>query len=138
MLFRSMTVRRLANIFFATLLWTAAAVFAAALPDDEFRQRMRPCEVCHGKEGRPAADGYYPRIAGKPAGYLYEQLLNFRDGRRILPMMIYMVERQDESYLRQMADYFSRLEYPYPPPARVDRNAASMKQGADLARRGDP
>ena len=80
----------------------------------------------------------YPRIAGKPAGYLYEQLLNFRDGRRILPMMIYMVERQDESYLRQMAEYFSQLEYPYPPAAPVNRNAASMKQGADLARRGDP
>lgn len=133
-----MTVRRVANIFLAMLLWTATVVVAAAAPlADEFRLRMRPCEACHGKEGRPAADGYYPRIAGKPAGYLYEQLLNFRDGRRILPMMIYMVERQDENYLRQMAEYFSQLEYPYPPLARVDRNAASMKRGADLARRGD-
>ena len=25
---------------------------------------------------------FSPRIAGKPAGYLYHQLLNFRDGRR--------------------------------------------------------
>ena len=83
-----MTVRRVANIFLAMLLWTATAVVAVAAAPlaDEFRLRMRPCEACHGKEGRPAADGYYPRIAGKPAGYLYEQLLNFRDGRRILPI----------------------------------------------------
>jgi cytochrome c553 len=131
-----MTVCRAAILFVVSLLCSVAV--AADAPADDFRQRMRPCEACHGREGRPAADGYYPRIAGKPAGYLFEQLLNFRDGRRILPMMIYMVERQDESYLRQMAEYFSQLEYPYPPPAPVNRNAASMKQGADLARRGDP
>ena len=28
------------------------------------------CTGCHGAEGRAASDGYYPRIAGKPAGYL--------------------------------------------------------------------
>jgi cytochrome c553 len=36
------------------------------------------CTLCHGKEGVAGTDGYYPRIAGKPAGYLYQQLLNFR------------------------------------------------------------
>jgi cytochrome c553 len=30
------------------------------------------------------------RIAGKPAGYLYNQLLNFRDGRRNYPLMTYI------------------------------------------------
>jgi cytochrome c553 len=131
-----MTAGRVGIVLMASLLWVVAA--AAAAPAGDFRQRMRPCEACHGKEGRPTADGYYPRIAGKPAGYLYEQLLNFRDGRRILPMMIYMVDRQDEAYLRQMAEYFSRLEFPYAPPAAVNRSAATMKQGENLARHGDP
>ena len=45
-------------------------------------ERVRACTACHGKEGRATSDGYYPRIAGKPAGYLYNQLVNFRDGRR--------------------------------------------------------
>ena len=31
-------------------------------------QRVLACTGCHGPEGRAAADGYYPRIAGKPAG----------------------------------------------------------------------
>ena len=70
-----MTVCRAAILFITSLLCNV--VVAAEVPADDFRQRMRPCEACHGREGRPAADGYYPRIAGKPAGYLYEQLLNF-------------------------------------------------------------
>ena len=37
-------------------------------------QRVLACTGCHGPEGRAAADGYYPRIAGKPAGYLFNQL----------------------------------------------------------------
>jgi cytochrome c553 len=40
--------------------------------------RMAACTACHGKEGRATADGYYPRIAGKPEGYLLNQLQSFR------------------------------------------------------------
>jgi len=50
---------------------------AAAPPfEDTMAQRTQACTACHGKEGRAASDGYYPRIAGKPAGYLYNQLLH--------------------------------------------------------------
>lgn len=60
---------------------------------DAMAKRVAPCMACHGKEGRAAADGYYPRIAGKPEGYLYNQLRNFRDGRRQqYPLMVYMVQ----------------------------------------------
>ncbi len=50
--------------------------------------RVLACTTCHGKEGRATAEGF-PRIAGKPAGYLRDQLLNFRDGRRGYPQMGY-------------------------------------------------
>ena len=48
--------------------------------ENTMAQRMQACSVCHGKEGRATNAGYFPRIAGKPAGYLYNQLLNFRTG----------------------------------------------------------
>ena len=70
---------------FALLLGgvVASASAPAAAPfEDTIAQRVVACTGCHGKEGRAAPDGYYPRIAGKPAGYLYNQLLHFRDGRR--------------------------------------------------------
>ena len=62
----------------------AMAGSLAAIPDT-LAQRMQPCGACHGKEGRATQDGFFPRIAGKPAGYLYNQLDNFRSGRRSYP-----------------------------------------------------
>ncbi len=50
-------------------------------------QRLLACTGCHGKDGRAASDGYYPRIAGKPAGYLFRQLRAFRDGQRPYALM---------------------------------------------------
>ena len=46
--------------------------------EDSIAQRVLACTGCHGAQGRAGPDGFYPRIAGKPAGYLYNQLLNFR------------------------------------------------------------
>ena len=50
--------------------------------EDTMAQRTQACTACHGEQGRAGPDGYDPRLAGKPAGYLYQQLLNFREGRR--------------------------------------------------------
>ena len=64
----------------AVMLAAGTSAFAAAPAfEDSMAQRTLACTACHGKEGRAGPDGYYPRIAGKPAGYLYNQLLNFRD-----------------------------------------------------------
>ena len=68
------------------ILWVAGllAVAAHAAPpfEDTLAQRLQACTVCHGAQGRATPVGYQPRLAGKPTGYLYHQLLNFRDGRR--------------------------------------------------------
>ena len=64
---------------------------------DTIEQRVAACTTCHGRQGRAARDGYYPRIAGKPAGYLYNQLINFREGRRHYAPMTYLVEHLSES-----------------------------------------
>ena len=86
---------------------STAAAFAAdsALPKvaDTIAERVRACTVCHGKEGRATSDGYYPRIAGKPAGYLYNQLANFRDGRRRNATMTNLVTNLPDANLRESA-----------------------------------
>jgi cytochrome c553 len=86
--------------------------------EDTMAQRVLACTGCHGAEGRAGADGYYPRIAGKPSGYLYNQLLNFRDGRRQYPLMSELLQTLSDDYLREMAEHFSSLDLPYPAPAR--------------------
>ena len=73
---------------------------------DTLQQRVKPCTSCHGNEGRATREGYFPRIAGKPSGYLFNQLLNFREGRRHYPMMTYVTQYQSDDYLREIAGYF--------------------------------
>jgi cytochrome c553 len=132
-----------------TLALTVAALFAAtaaraATPaspafENTMAQRTQACTVCHGKEGRAGPDGYYPRIAGKPAGYLYNQLLNFRDGRRHYGLMTRMLEPLSDAYLLEMAQYFAALDAPYPPPAaqQPPPGADTLRRGRQLALQGD-
>ena len=119
-------------------LWGAPAAAAPPTIEDSMGQRMVACTVCHGKAGRAAPDGYYPRLAGKPAGYLYHQLLNFRDGRRHYGLMTQMVDLLSDDYLREIAEYFAALDLPYPPPAAVTATTQTLQRGQQLVQQGDP
>ena len=119
---------------------SSPAAAGAVLPD-AMASRVLACTACHGKEGRATPLGYFPRIAGKPPGYLYHQLLNFRDGRRSYPQMGYLLENLTDSYLHEMALHFAALQLPYPaapapqaPPAVLERGRLLVQQG-DAARR---
>jgi cytochrome c553 len=100
-------------------------------------RRMQPCTLCHAERGRATPQGYYPRIAGKPAGYLLNQLANFRRGRRHFPTMVYFAQLQGDPSLRQMANYFAAQQLPYPPPERPVVGAALLERGRRLATEGD-
>src|SRR5262249_16551099 len=41
-----------------------------AQPPDTIEARMLACAVCHGPQGQGTNNDYFPRLAGKPAGYL--------------------------------------------------------------------
>jgi cytochrome c553 len=100
-------------------------------------QRTLACVGCHGKEGRAGPDGFYPRIAGKPEGYLYNQLLNFRDGRRHYGLMTRLLDPLSDAYLLEIARHFASLDLPYPPPQPTAMPAAVLQRGQSLAREGD-
>jgi cytochrome c553 len=125
--------------------WLAASALAlmawgshaAPKVEDSMAQRVLACTGCHGREGRAASDGYYPRIAGKPAGYLYHQLLNFRDGRRHYTPMARLIEPLSDAYLREMAEHFAALDLPYPPAQPAAASAETLRHGEALALRGD-
>lgn len=114
-----------------------AATHAAPRVDDSMSQRMQACTGCHGREGRAAPDGYYPRIAGKPAGYLYNQLAHFREGRRHYLPMVRLLDPLSDAYLHEIAQYFASLDLPYPPAQPPQAPAEVLARGEALARRGD-
>src|SRR5215475_14399578 len=103
---------------------------------DTLEQRLTACAACHGKHGEGATKGeIYPRLAGKPAGYLYNQLLNFRDGRRKYAVMNFMVGYLADAYLQEIAEYYSRLKPPYPTPAAASQKV--LEYGKVLVSQGD-
>ena len=119
------------------LLAIGCAHAADAPTLDSIEQRVKPCTSCHGNEGRATREGYFPRIAGKPAGYLFNQLVNFRDGRRHFPMMTYLAQYQTDDYLREIATYFGSQQVPYPAPEPTKSSAVVLERGRQLVTEGD-
>jgi len=111
---------------------------AARRVPDTMAERVAACVACHGAEGRATTDGYYPRIAGKPAGYLFNQLVNFREGRRDNATMRYLVSNLPDAYLREIAEHFSAQNPPYAPPQPPAASPAVLERGRVLTATGDP
>jgi len=124
----------------AALLGAATLAFAqpaSAPAPDSMAQRMQACTACHGKEGRSTPSGYFPRIAGKPAGYLYNQLVAFRDGRRSNAAMSYLLQHLPDDYLQEIAQHFAALELPYAAAPAANASPQALERGAALVLHGD-
>ncbi len=120
------------------LAWLITAAAHAAPPfEDTLAQRLQACTACHGAQGRATIGGYQPRLAGKPAGYLYHQLLNFRDGRRDYGPMTSLVDPLSDAYLQEIAAHFAALEVPYPAPQPSTVAPATLQRGEQIVRQGD-
>lgn len=104
---------------------------------DSMEARVQGCVTCHGQSGQGTNDGYFPRIAGKPAAYLYNQLVAFRDGTRRYPPMNYLVAYLPDEYLLEIADHFSKLRPPFAAREETVASAATLARGQALAISGD-
>ncbi|WP_295987773.1 c-type cytochrome [uncultured Variovorax sp.] len=134
-------MRRALRLLALGLLLAMQGMANAATPatvPDTIEQRVAACIACHGREGATTNAGYFARLAGKPAGYLFNQLVSFRDGRRFNTDMAYMVQHLSDAYLREMAEYFAGLQLPYPPVSPVsDATPEQLQRGSQLVREGD-
>jgi len=104
---------------------------------DSMEARTQGCVTCHGQRGQGTGNGYFPRIAGKPAGYLYNQLVAFRDGRRRYPPMNYLVAYLPDAYLHEIAEHFSKQRPPFAPRDQSAADPAALQRGQSLAVSGD-
>jgi cytochrome c553 len=119
----------------------ATAAEDAAVPSfkniDSVEARVQGCVTCHGQSGQGTSNGYFPRIAGKPAGYLFNQLKAFRNGTRKYPPMNYLVAYLPESYLHEIADHFSKLRPPFADREITPADASVVERGQALVSAGD-
>jgi cytochrome c553 len=129
--------RRQPSWFLALFLSSLAPLALAAVVPDTLAQRLAACTSCHTRTDTARGTEYFPRISGKPAGYLYNQLVNFRDGRRQYPVMTYMVTHLPDAYLHEIADYFAAQHPPAPPVAPIAASPALLARGRALVMQGD-
>ena len=133
-----------------TLLWITALIasLAVATPSraqqtptpqapDTMAARMEACTPCHGTDGQGTSNDYFPRIAGKPAGYLYNQLVEFHLGQRRYAPMNYLFEFLPDSYLHDIADYFASLHPPAPAPLSPSVSPVVLARGQNIVMHGD-
>lgn len=133
----------LAFLVWSSLTPMGASAQAVPVPpfEDSIAQRMQACFGCHGERGGGVVDAAFPRLAGQPAAYLVSQMKAFRDGQRTYAPMIYLMARQTDAYLQEIATWFSSQK----PDARVvdarrraTPDAAAMAAGESLVREGRP
>src|SRR4249920_1996653 len=128
----------------------ASALLLIAVPafaDDEaiprfkdatsMEARVQGCVTCHGQEGQGTKNGYFPRIAGKPAGYLYNQLIAFRDGTRRYAPMNYLVAYLPDAYLKEMAQHYAKLRPPFGAKEPPKGDEALIARGKAIVTAGD-
>lgn len=130
-----------------TLICSGAAAYAQvarsndAIPAfkklDSIEARVQGCVTCHGQQGQGTGDGYFPRIAGKPAGYLYNQLVAFRDGTRSYPPMNYLVAYLPDAYLKEIAAHFASQRPAFSNQSATPADPALIQRGQTLATAGD-
>lgn len=114
-----------------------AADAALERAPDTMQARVMGCAACHGAHGEGTDNDYFPRLSGKPAGYLYNQLIAFRDGRRKYPPMNYLLAYLPDAYLKQIADYFAGEHPPFAPPAAITVDTKTLDLGKTLVMKGD-
>jgi len=134
---RLLSLTLIAFVLAAIAPLRTAGAQTATVPNT-LEQRLLACALCHGKNGEGLQKNeYYPRLAGKPTGYLYNQLINFRDKRREYALMNYMVAFLSDGYLYEIAAYYAKLQPPYPAPS-TRAPAAELALGGKLVNEGDP
>jgi cytochrome c553 len=107
-------------------------------PPDTIAARVLGCAPCHGDQGQGTNNDYFPRLAGKPSGYLFNQLVAFRNGRRHYPPMNYLLEFMPDAYLHTIADYFAGQHPPLPQMGPPTASKDVLAQGQALVTHGDP
>lgn len=138
---RSLRLSAMALLAAGSAMAAATSSPAPQAVPDTLAQRLKACTTCHARvdaRGQPVNDSFYPRLAGKPAGYLLHQLQNFRDGRRQYPLMTYLVEHLPDAYLHEIAHYFAAQPPRTLAPASITATPQLLARGRQLVREGDP
>ncbi len=131
---------------FVSKCWLASTGFllfisltgAVSVPDT-LEQRLAACSACHGERGMgDASRPEIPRLAGKPAGYLYKQMHSIKSQQGQNQAMEYVMRQLSPSYMHKIAQYYEQQVIPYQASKLpADITPAMLVRGKELVEKGD-
>src|SRR5437868_12669567 len=105
-------------------LSAALAAHAQAQSADAVPAKAAACVACHGPEGKSTQPAF-PILAGQTSRYLYLELRDFQEGRRVNELMTPMVAGMTRDEMRALADWFA-AQKPTPLPFKPDPEKARL------------
>ncbi len=127
-----------AALLFCLLPFRPALTQSPPQAPDTMEARVAGCAPCHGSRGEGTSNDYFPRLAGKPSGYLFNQLLAFHEGRRRYAPMNYLLQFLTPDYLRKMAEFYADQRPPLQAVTIPTAPPAALAHGRDLVTNGAP
>lgn len=94
------------NVMLAGVL--VMSVQPALSQEQRPRDHIIQCFACHGDDGI-AKDRDVPHLAGQQEAYLYNQMRNFKQGKRQHKEMRVMSRDMTDGEMREIAAYFAAL-----------------------------
>jgi len=97
------------------------------------KDKAQACAACHGQQGI-SPTGAFPNLAGQQASYLAKQIMDIRDGRRMVAQMAGQVDNFSDQDAWDVAVYYADME---PALGQVEADEALIERGRTLYRAGD-
>lgn len=94
----------------------------------------KTCVACHGQQGI-SPSGAFPNLAGQQMSYLAEQIMDIRDGDRIVPQMAGLVDDFSDQDAWDAASHFARQDANL--GQANDEDAELLARGEEIYRAGD-
>lgn len=98
------------------------------------QQKAQTCAACHGPAGISLVEAF-PHLAGQQMSYLAKQIKDIRDGERVVPQMMGMVDGFSDQDAWDVAAYYADQQANLG-HAKAD-DAALLARGEELYRAGD-
>jgi len=96
----------LAKALFSAVIACGMPGLAGAQDAEAGRAKAQVCAACHGATGN-SASGQFPNLAGQSWRYIYVQLKDYKEGRRVDPIMTGMAASLSKQDMIDLGNFYA-------------------------------
>jgi len=123
-----MSLRKQLAIFFVMVACGIPGL-AGAQDAEAGRAKAQVCSACHGVTGN-SQSGQFPNLAGQTWRYIYVQLKDYKEGRRVDPVMTAMASSLSKQDMIDLGNFYAAQSVI---PSTFNADPAKVKLGLDKA-----